>query len=72
MTIHPWGYKEYVDPQLTVRHDHEAYIKGWVQLLDGVDRGYYINSNPYSKHYNYSRHKSWEAGRDDAWEYLNT
>jgi hypothetical protein len=62
----------YTDPQLTVRHDHEAYIRGWCMLLDGVDRGYYINDNPYSMYYNYSRYKSWAAGRDDAWTYLTT
>ena len=68
----PWQKYDPNNDTLIVHHDHGAYIRGWCMLLDGVDRGYYINDNPYSKHYNYSRHKSWEAGRDDAWKYLNT
>jgi hypothetical protein len=63
----------YVDHQLTVRHDAVAYIRGWVETLDVWDsRSVRYDYNPYSRHYDYSRYKSWEAGRDDAWEHLNT
>jgi hypothetical protein len=67
-----WGNYDYVDPQLTVKHDHTAYVQGWCATLEWWGMGYHgiTDDCPYSRHYNYSRFKSWHAGVLDADRYL--
>lgn len=79
MTIHPDGMKYRVPyttenrDTLRPNHDHAAYIKGWVDLLEWKEIGLHGEpDNPYSRHYNIHRHHSWKAGVKDAYLFLIT
>jgi hypothetical protein len=79
MTIHPDGLKyrrPYTldrDPTIVPRHDHGAYIRGWVEMLDWREIGLHgFPDNPYSRHYFFNHHYSFKAGVQDAYQFLIT
>lgn len=79
MTMHPDGLK-YRQPFTTMNrdtlrpsHDHEAYIRGWVHMIEWKEIGLHGEpENPYSRHYMVNRYNSFKAGVNDAYLYLIT
>lgn len=47
------------------KHDHGAYMIGWCAYTD-PDWWFEFRRNPFSLHYDYHRHMSWEDGFYDA------